>query len=125
MFRVVAPLLAVHKMTALRAWLAAPLVVDSVTSVSALSVVVPATAESNKPVIASLTVVPQVPDKSPVVGNANPRSGEKLVTAMSVPYVDISTQSGTCASSTPTQTVPCVLSIFCQSGTWVSSITFQ
>lgn len=51
MFRVVAPLLAVHRMTAFRAWLAAPLVVLRVTSVSADSVVVPATAESSNCVI--------------------------------------------------------------------------
>ena len=85
MLRVLAPLLAVHKMTALRAWLAAPLVVESVTSVSALRAVVPATAESIRLVIASLTVVPQVPDKSPVVGNARPNKGEKFVTAIFAP----------------------------------------
>ena len=82
MLRVVPPLLAVHKMTAFRAWLDAPLVVLRVTSASAESVVVPATAESSNWVIESLTVVPQVPFRSPVVGSANPRSGEKLVTAM-------------------------------------------
>ncbi len=86
MLRVVAPLLAVHKMIALRAWLAAPLVVERVTSASAESVVVPATAESRRPVIESLTTVPHVPDKSPVVGSAKPRRGEKFVTAMLVPY---------------------------------------
>jgi hypothetical protein len=69
-------------MIALRAWFAEPLVVVSVTSAFALNVVVPATAESNSDVIASLTVVPQVPDKSPVVGSAKPSKGEKLVTAI-------------------------------------------
>ena len=82
MLRVVAPLLAVHKMTAFRAWLAAPLVVLRVTSALTESVVVPATAESNKPVIESLTTVPHVPARSPVVGNAKPSKGEKLVTAI-------------------------------------------
>ena len=86
MFRVVTPLLAVHNMMALRAWLAAPLVVERVTSAFALRVVVPAIAESIKSVIELLTVVPHVPDKSPVVGSAKPRRGEKLVTAMLVPY---------------------------------------
>ena len=86
MLRVVAPLLAVHKITAFRAWLAAPLVVLRVTSVSAESVVVPATAESSNCVIESLTVVPQVPDRSPVVGSARPRRGEKFVTAISISF---------------------------------------
>jgi hypothetical protein len=78
-------LLAVHKRTALRAWLAAPLVVLRVTSASTESVVVPATAESSNCVMASLTVVPHVPSRSPVVGSANPNKGEKLVTAILVP----------------------------------------
>ena len=86
MLRVVAPLLAVHKIIALRAWLAAPLVVERVTSAFALRVVVPAIAESIKSVIELLTVVPHVPDKSPVVGKAKPKRGEKLVTAMLCPY---------------------------------------
>jgi hypothetical protein len=92
MLRVVAPLLAVHKMTALRAWLAAPLVVLRVTSASAESVVVPATAESSNWVMESLTVVPHVPDRSPVVGSASPSKGEKFVTAISCPlnsHIDI------------------------------------
>jgi hypothetical protein len=76
----------VQSSTALRAWLAAPFVVDSVTSTSVLSVVVPATAESSSPVIESLTVVPQVPDRSPVVGSARPRRGEKFVTAISISF---------------------------------------
>jgi hypothetical protein len=84
--RVVAPLLAVHRITALLAWFAAPVVVVSVTSALALRVVVPATAESISDVIASLTVVPHVPDKSPVVGSAKPSRGEKLVTAIIYPY---------------------------------------
>ena len=85
-WRPLAPLLAVHRMTALRAWLAAPFVVESVTSAFALRVVVPATAESIRLVMESLTVTPHVPDKSPVVGKAKPRRGEKLVTAMIILY---------------------------------------
>ena len=84
--RVVAPLLAVHRRTALRAWLAAPLVVVKVTSASAESVVVPAIAESNSWVMESLTVVPHVPSRSPVVGSANPKRGEKFVTAISISF---------------------------------------
>jgi len=57
-------------------------VVLNVTSALAERVVVPATAESINDVIASLTVVPNVPDKSPVVGYAKPRRGEILVTAI-------------------------------------------
>jgi hypothetical protein len=33
-----------------------------------------------------LTVVPHVPDKSPVVGNARPSRGEKFVTAILVSF---------------------------------------
>jgi hypothetical protein len=106
----------VQSSTALRAWLAAPFVVDSVTSTSVLSAVVPATAESSSPVIESLTVVPHVPAKSPVVGNANPNNGEKFVTAMAVPYIVISTS---------TQSGDCELPTFCQSGVWLSSIVVQ
>jgi hypothetical protein len=88
-FRVVAPLLAVHKITAFLAWFAAPVVVVSVTSALALKVVVPATEESINDVIESLTVVPHVPDKSPVVGSAKPSKGEKLVTAIIYPQIVI------------------------------------
>lgn len=52
------------------------------TSKSVLNVVVPATAESSSEVIAEFTVVPHVPARSPVVGSARPRRGEKFVTAM-------------------------------------------
>ena len=65
MLRVVAPLLAVHKMMACRDWLAAKSVSDSTTSSSKLSVVVPATAESIRSVICSLRFVPHVPSHSP------------------------------------------------------------
>ena len=34
-------------------------------------------------------MVPQVPDRSPVVGRAKPRSGEKLVTAILGPYANL------------------------------------
>jgi hypothetical protein len=50
-----------------------------------VKVVVPATEESINDVIESLTVVPHVPDKSPVVGSAKPSKGEKLVTAIIYP----------------------------------------
>ena len=73
MLRVVVPF-AVHKIIACRAWLAARVVVDSVTSPSVLSVVVPATAVSSKEVMELLTVSPQVPDSSPVTGRAKPKS---------------------------------------------------
>jgi hypothetical protein len=71
MFRVTVPD-AVHKRMASLAVLAAPVVVVSVTSASELRVVVPATAESNRDVMALFTVSPQVPDNSPVTGRAKP-----------------------------------------------------
>jgi hypothetical protein len=57
-----------------RAVLAAPVVVVSVTSVSVLTLVVPATAESSKDVMLLFTVSPQVPLNSPVTGRAKPKS---------------------------------------------------
>jgi hypothetical protein len=59
-------------MMAWREVLAAPVVVVRVTSASELSVVVPALAESSNEVISVLTVVPHVPDSSPVTGRARP-----------------------------------------------------
>ena len=53
---------------------AAPVVVVRVTSASEVMVVVPATAESKRLVIASFTVVPHVPDSSPVTGRAKPNN---------------------------------------------------
>ena len=71
MLRVVVPP-AVHRMMASRDSLAAPVVVVSVMSASALIVVVPAMAESSNEVISVLTVLPHVPDSSPVTGRARP-----------------------------------------------------
>jgi hypothetical protein len=64
--------LAVHNRTACLEVFAAPVVVVRVTSASEVMVVVPATAESKRLVIASFTVVPHVPDSSPVTGSASP-----------------------------------------------------
>jgi len=50
------------------------------------TVAVPATALSIKAVMLVLTVSPQVPVKSPVVGSANPNRVEKLVTAINMSY---------------------------------------
>jgi hypothetical protein len=64
--------LAVHRRMASLEVFAAPVVVVRVTSASEVMVVVPATAESKRLVIASFTVVPHVPDSSPVTGSASP-----------------------------------------------------
>ena len=64
---------AVHRRMASREVLAAPVVVVSVTSASALIVVVPETAESNNEVMELFTVSPHVPDSSPVTGRARPK----------------------------------------------------
>lgn len=92
MLRVVVPF-AVHKIIACRAWLAARVVVDSVTSPSVLSVVVPATAVSSKEVILSFTVVPQVPCNSPVTGSAKP-SKEVAAVVILKPQVLMTCQLG-------------------------------
>ena len=63
-----------HNKIACREVFAAPVVVVSVTSASVLKVVVPAMAESNNAVISVLTVLPHVPDSSPVTGKAKPKS---------------------------------------------------
>jgi hypothetical protein len=65
---------AFHRIIACRAWFDARVVVLKVVSLSALSVVVPATAVSSSEVIESLTVSPQVPYSSPSTGRANPKS---------------------------------------------------
>ena len=65
---------AVHRRTACREVLAAPVVVVSVTSASELIVVVPAMEVSKRAVIEVFTVSPQVPDSSPVTGKAKPNS---------------------------------------------------
>ena len=64
---------------ACRAWFAARTVVDKVTSASVLSVVVPATAESNSDVIEVLTVSPQVPPSVPETGKAKPNNVVVLI----------------------------------------------
>ena len=61
-----------HKRMACLAWLAAPVVVVKV--VSAVSVCVPAIAESSSEVMLLFTVSPHVPESSPVTGSANPKS---------------------------------------------------
>jgi len=63
-----------HNKIACRDVFAAPVVVVSVTSASVLRVVVPAMAESSNAVISVLTVLPHVPDSSPVTGKAKPKS---------------------------------------------------
>jgi hypothetical protein len=73
MFLVTVPF-AVHNNMALRASLVTPLAEDNVTSASADSVVVDATASSSNVVILLFTVSPHVPDNSPVAGSASPKS---------------------------------------------------
>ena len=68
------------------------------------AVAVPATALSTNAVIPVLTVSPQVPVKSPVVGSANPSKDEKLVTALNMSYcVLMGVQLATCTSSISSQ----------------------
>jgi hypothetical protein len=72
---------------AARASLAAPVVVVNVQLADATeAVAVPATALSIKAVMLVLTVSPQVPVKSPVVGSANPKRVEKLDTVINMSY---------------------------------------
>jgi len=66
--------LAVHNRIASLDVLAAPVVVDKVTSASEVIVVVPAIAESKRFVMELLTTSPHVPDSSPVTGSASPNS---------------------------------------------------
>ena len=75
-----------HNKIICREVLAAPVVVVRVTSASVLKVVVPATAESSNEVISVLTVVPHVPDSSPVTGRARP---SKDVYAVAMCYLKL------------------------------------
>ena len=115
---------AVHKIIASRAVLADPVVVVSVTSASAVMVVVPAIAESSSEVMLLLTVSPHVPLSSPVTGRAKPRSDVYAV-VMFKPQVTTSSQAGVCTFDTSPQPGVCGLLIFCHEGVCVSSIGFQ
>ena len=110
MYRVTVPP-AVHKMMASRAWLAARVVVVSVTSASALSVVVPATAASSKLVMELLTVSPQVPESSPCTGRARPSSD---VAAVAIIYLYVALG----LVFTITQVTVCGLGTAVHAGVW-------